>query len=88
MHVCGHEDVTTRKCSAWDQKPWAMSALEAHAAHDMVGIHQVGLVDRLGDRTGYKKVRSCDICHNKLFFLIHHSIRDSWEDARFWRDNA
>ena len=38
------------------------SALEAHATHNMVGIHQIGLIDWLGDHTGYKKVRSCDTC--------------------------
>ena len=37
MHVHGHEDVTTRKRSAQDQKLWAASTLEVHTTHNTVG---------------------------------------------------
>ena len=36
----------------------------------MVEIHQTGLIDWLGDRTGYKKVRSCDIYHIVIYLKL------------------
>ena len=49
MYVHGHEDMTTCERSAWDQKLWVVSAFEAHTTQNTAGIHQIGLIDQLGD---------------------------------------
>ena len=76
-HARGHEDVTTRRCGTRDysREQWAPNGCLPHTLGQ--GAHCIGLLDRYGGLTKYKKVRSCDIYlfFATLFYMVTQNLK-------------